>query len=293
MRDLSVFLIFLSSVLYINTQAIGQNLVTAEKEISEQEIEVVMRTIGHEVLKAHGDITSRVSPIRKEEGTYVIQFETKFVFQANKLAAAVDGVVQKHEFATNYLVEMEDCLSKAIIHSYQVNSGLDLDAIPCGVRAQPKACYNLRFTGLGDSPAEESMLSLEQAGMSTEVMWMMSIFLTLGLLFFVYQKRAAITLDPHIITIGSYQFDPHKMLLSKAELSVELTSKESDLLSLLYGSANTTISRDDILHQVWGDKGDYVGRTLDVFISKLRKKLEGDPNVKIANIRGVGYRLVM
>ena len=55
---------------------------------------------------------------------------------------------------------------------------------------------------------------------------------------------------------------------------------------------NTTVERDVILNMVWGDEGDYVGRTLDVFISKLRKKLEADSSVKIVNIRGVGYKLV-
>jgi DNA-binding response OmpR family regulator len=72
-----------------------------------------------------------------------------------------------------------------------------------------------------------------------------------------------------------------------------LTSKEADLLILLHNSVNTGIEREVILNEVWGDEGDYVGRTLDVFISKLRKKLEGDSSVKIVNIRGVGYKLVL
>ena len=62
---------------------------------------------------------------------------------------------------------------------------------------------------------------------------------------------------------------------------------------LLYQKANTTVERDIILNKVWGDEGDYVGRTLDVFISKLRKKLETDSTIKIVNIRGVGYKLVI
>ena len=53
------------------------------------------------------------------------------------------------------------------------------------------------------------------------------------------------------------------------------------------------MEREKILATVWGDEGDYVGRTLDVFVSKLRKKLEADANVRIVNIRGVGYRLVL
>jgi DNA-binding response OmpR family regulator len=83
------------------------------------------------------------------------------------------------------------------------------------------------------------------------------------------------------------------MTLSIDNNSVELSGKEVDLLLLLQTSANTTLEREVILKSVWGDEGDYVGRTLDVFISKLRKKLEADSNIKIANIRGVGYKLVV
>lgn len=64
------------------------------------------------------------------------------------------------------------------------------------------------------------------------------------------------------------------------------------MLLLLHANVNQTIERVEILNIVWGDEGDYIGRTLDVFISKRRKKLEGDTNLQIVNIRGVGYKLV-
>ena len=65
------------------------------------------------------------------------------------------------------------------------------------------------------------------------------------------------------------------------------------MLLLLYHAVNTTVEREVILKDIWADDGDYIGRTLDVFISKLRKKLEDDTNVKIVNIRGIGYKLVL
>ena len=83
------------------------------------------------------------------------------------------------------------------------------------------------------------------------------------------------------------------MLLSIDNQTIELSNKETELLALLHSSANEPVEREVLLHKVWGDNGDYVGRTLDVFISKLRKKLEADSSVKIVNIRGVGYKLVM
>ena len=119
------------------------------------------------------------------------------------------------------------------------------------------------------------------------------LILLIGIALYRNRKKELSPTNANIIEIGDYQFDKRNMILSLADNKTELTSKETDLLDLLRSSANTTVERDDILRHVWGDKGDYVGRTLDVFISKLRKKLEGDPSVKIANIRGVGYRLVV
>lgn len=83
------------------------------------------------------------------------------------------------------------------------------------------------------------------------------------------------------------------MILIRGDEHIEFTGKECMLLKALYNALNTTLERDEILSIVWGDDGDYVGRTLDVFISKLRKKLESDPKVKILNLRGVGYKLVL
>lgn len=99
--------------------------------------------------------------------------------------------------------------------------------------------------------------------------------------------------DPNLIAIGGYQFDRVNSELVVEDQRVELSSKESELLLLLYNSANTTVEREVILKNIWNDEGHYVGRTLDVFISRLRKKLEIDTSVKIVNIRGIGYKLVM
>jgi DNA-binding response OmpR family regulator len=99
--------------------------------------------------------------------------------------------------------------------------------------------------------------------------------------------------DSNILKIGAYRFDKRNMELSFKNKIIELSSKEADLLFLLHSSANTTLERDVILRIVWGDEGDYVGRTLDVFISKLRKKLEEDAAVRIVNIRGIGYKLIL
>ena len=91
-----------------------------------------------------------------------------------------------------------------------------------------------------------------------------------------------------MISIGKYKFDKNNMELSFGDKTIELTSKEADLLFLLHNSANSTIERENILKKVWGDEGAYVGRTLDVFISKLRKKLEDDTHCQDRKHQGGG-----
>ena len=100
-------------------------------------------------------------------------------------------------------------------------------------------------------------------------------------------------MNPNLIPMGSSWFDEKNMVLLFGDNKVELSHKEGELLSLLYASANLPVEREEILKKIWGDDGDYVGRTLDVFISKLRKKLEPENDVKIVNIRGVGYKLLL
>ena len=79
----------------------------------------------------------------------------------------------------------------------------------------------------------------------------------------------------------------------KGKEKQDLTGKESDLLQLLYFHINSTVDRDVLLKEVWRDEGAYIGRTLDVYISKLRKKFESDPAISFINVRGVGYKMTL
>jgi DNA-binding response OmpR family regulator len=93
------------------------------------------------------------------------------------------------------------------------------------------------------------------------------------------------------VPIGKYIFDESNQLLSLTGVSQRLTIKESRILGLLYRSAGNIAKRDDIMTAIWGDTGYYTGRSLDVFISKLRGYLKNDPDIKITTIPTVGYIL--
>ena len=109
-------------------------------------------------------------------------------------------------------------------------------------------------------------------------------------------KRCATNFDDEdsgaeMFTIGKFTFDSSNMLLQSDEGERKLTRKESGLLRLLCLHVNNLLPRDVALETIWGDNDYFIGRSMDVFITKLRKYLSTDPDVKIANVHGIGFKL--
>lgn len=92
-------------------------------------------------------------------------------------------------------------------------------------------------------------------------------------------------------SIGNYTYDPSAYMLCIGDKCQKLTRKEADLLKLLCEHKNKVIERDLIANMIWGDDSYFVGRSMDVFITRLRKHLADDPTVSIENVHGVGFCL--
>ena len=95
----------------------------------------------------------------------------------------------------------------------------------------------------------------------------------------------------NIFSVGNFHFDYNNQLLTIDGRSSKLTNKEAKLLRILIKYKNQVVERDLIMKTIWEDEGYFVARSMDVFISKLRKRLAENPKIKIANVHGVGYRL--
>ena len=271
---------------------------SAQNRQDERHIEVSLRMVGHQVLLSSKDSISRVLPIVKENDRYKIVFESEFEFEPEELVATFDRIVKETGIAKSYIVEVEACETREVVYIFEMGYTEESNIIPCRGRDIPKSCYTILFTlmdpvSLSDASGGPSDDSSTQVGiLAYSVISLLFIFLV-GFVIFLWQKRTKVVSDPNLISLGAYQFDKRNTELLFKNQKTELTSKEADLLLLLHDQANKGVEREVILNEVWGDEGDYVGRTLDVFISKLRKKLEGDSSVKIVNIRGVGYKLVL
>jgi DNA-binding response OmpR family regulator len=92
------------------------------------------------------------------------------------------------------------------------------------------------------------------------------------------------------ITIGKFIFHPEELILSFDGETRSLTLKEAELIRFFAENSNKVLSRNEILEKVWGSDDYFLGRSLDVFISRLRKYFKADSNVKITNLHGIGFR---
>ncbi|MEL6836436.1 MAG: winged helix-turn-helix domain-containing protein [Bacteroidota bacterium] len=276
------------------------------RDVQERYTEVAMRMIGHEVLNCLGDTDSRVLPIEKVDDRYYISFATELAFDPSDLVAVIADAMERAAVANNYLVEVADCDSQEVVYSFVVFLSDNGDILPCEGRMLPEACYQLLVTIMDDAAVEYAVpVALdthahERNGIMTSIhfaqirFWVvLPLLLVLGVTVLLSTRKIQIVRPVDSMQIGAYRLDQRTLVLTIGDTKTQLSHKEAELLQVLHQSANTAVERAVLLEKIWGDEGSYVGRTLDVFISKLRKKLAADHTLQIVNIRGVGYKLVM
>jgi DNA-binding response OmpR family regulator len=110
----------------------------------------------------------------------------------------------------------------------------------------------------------------------------------------IFLKRSLAAIDSinekNFFKVGHFNFYFESLVLDNNSEKKTLTYKEAELLRYFCENPNKVLSRSDILKQVWGSDDYYLGRSLDVFISRLRKYLSSDENIKILNLHGIGFR---
>jgi DNA-binding response OmpR family regulator len=105
-------------------------------------------------------------------------------------------------------------------------------------------------------------------------------------------NRIALKTNTDNIQIGAFIFNYTKQTLEYFKIFETLTHREAQLLFYLFENKNEVLDRTFILNKLWGSDDFFTGRSMDVFVSKLRKKLKKDSNVQILNVRGFGYKLI-
>jgi len=257
----------------------GDDFATARRE-------VLLRRIGHELLLQSGDSTSRVLPVKKiAENEYQIRFENELTFQSASLVNTIRRLLAKDPLADDYIVNVINSANSSVAYGYAISKNKKDDIAACIGRKQPKARYmvNIKFKPTGINTAKSGYL-----------LGSLPFLAFVGFIFLKSVKpRKTLTKDQdkNMLSLGSALFDAKNRKLIINEKTTDLTGTESRLLLIFALSPNETIERSRLQKEIWEDEGVIVGRSLDMFISKLRKKLEFDPKIKIVVIRGKGYKL--
>jgi len=109
---------------------------------------------------------------------------------------------------------------------------------------------------------------------------------------FLQRSQKQPTIKNNTCTIGSFTFDPDNYVVVKNGESTQLTERESALLKLFIDNKNTILKREKILTELWGTDDYFMGRSMDVFISRLRKIFREDESIRIENIPRIGFKLI-
>lgn len=248
--------------------------------------EVLLRRIGDELLSQSGDHTSRVMPVKKiAENEYRISFENELTFQPVSLVNITSRLLDNAPLANDYVVNVLNSGNSSVAYGYAISKNKKNDIVPCRGRKQPKAAYtiNIKFKPTGINTVKSGYL-----------LGSLTFLAFVGFIFFKPVKPRRALPDSQftdLLTLGAVLFDAKNRKLLINGKTVDLTGTETRLLRIFALSPNETIERSRLQKEIWEDEGVIVGRSLDMFISKLRRKLECDPNINIVVIRGKGYKL--
>ena len=258
------------------------------ESLSATRTDLALRLIGHQLLLSAGDSVSRVLPVRQlDNSTFQLEFQSSFAFVPDTLAQVVQRSLINAKLSSHYIVKVVSCNnSNQIVYGYEFLAKQNVTT-PCTGRTQPMGCYAIQII----FPDK-----ITNADSGNTFLWMLTISMMaligfVGVRYIRKEKIGSPIMTGEFITLGKYAFYNERRLLYHQSESIELSDKESRLLKIFASNQNEIIERDRLLKEVWEDDGVFVGRSLDVFVSKLRKKLQGDESLRIINIHGKGYKL--
>jgi len=253
----------------------------------EELTKVALREVGNQLLLSNADSTSLVLPVIKLEAKkYKLSFEKPLVVEPDSLVSIIDRNFKKTGLDDHYIVEVIKCKDQEVGYSFEMKYTEEESIIPCSGRNLPSDCYTI-----------EVGFMKQQASFFNKQFYLYLLVLLI-LIFIVHflilqQKQGQNTQNTSEcgVSIGSYHFYPEQNKLVLQAKEIGLSKKECELLEIFIENINQIVKRDELTKKVWEDHGVFVGRSLDTYISKLRKKLQDDESIKLTNVHGVGYKL--
>ncbi|MBK8492829.1 MAG: winged helix-turn-helix transcriptional regulator [Saprospirales bacterium] len=256
-------------------------------DLSPEKINLALRRTADGLLRASGDSTSRIPAIEQADGG-VWRIRLEQPFQYEQLPALLQTSLDLYGINHPYEVAVRRCADATIDLGYHQLDVLQEDDVPCAGREMPDGCHFIEVTFLKNGG--KSLLRPTTAGLM-----LLSLAGLVGLWFYRRQRPVAAAPgaagETEWLEFGNSRLDVAGQVLLCGSVRQNLTFRETKLLRLFADSPDRLLEREYILRHVWEDEGVLVGRSIDVFVSRLRKKLAADPSVAIVAVHGVGYRL--
>ncbi len=257
-----------------------------QREAFSDRVKIALRQVGNELLLSNGDSTSIILPVVEiDKRIYEISFQSKLAFIPGDLVAIAERNIKKSELPNEYRVSVLQCSDKEVAYSYEMAATEEKTIIPCIGRKLYSNCYVIKVKFL---PNETVFFSRQTTGLLAAGAFLIFLFIS----FKGNDRSLNLKKDISDYTpLGNFKFYPEQNKLVKEAEEINLSKKECELLAIFVASPNQIIKREDLTKKVWEDNGVFVGRSLDTYISKLRKKLKDDQTLQITNVHGVGYKL--
>jgi DNA-binding winged helix-turn-helix (wHTH) protein len=270
---------------------------STENETFSETVKIALRDAGNGLLLADKDSTSLILPVVElKPYSYKLAFNNQLLLEPKTLVKTIDKSFKKVGLPTNYRVEVINCKDEEVAYSYQMNAEKEKTVIPCMGRVLPNSCYEVKVRFI----TKDSFL----ATYKNVWLFLLGVIVFIALIdFFKMKSKSEIvskidvevkneTKIEHVTySLGQFKFYPEQNKLVKDAIEINLSKKECELLVIFVAQPNSIIKRDELTKRVWEDQGVFVGRSLDTYISKLRKILKDDESIKLTNIHGVGYKL--
>ncbi|GAB3768049.1 hypothetical protein GCM10028818_01830 [Spirosoma horti] len=261
------------------------------KAYTPENVNLALRRTVHLLFRAAGDSTSRI-PAVEQRDPHMFRIQLNHAFDYDRLPALLQASFQIHKVRAEYTVAVLDCAKGELQLGYSVRDVLENERVPCKGRSIAAGCYTLQVTF--DAIAEPAKPfpfwpALSIGGLIVSLLivgWRRNERMSEP-----NQQTPVKTASTSLLQFGRSSLDVNNQMLTTETSQHNLTYRETKLLRLLVSHPNQVLERDLILKLVWEDEGIIVGRSLDVFISRLRKLLQPDSTIKIAAVHGVGYRL--
>jgi DNA-binding response OmpR family regulator len=213
------------------------------------------------------------------------------------LAFLTKDNLEQHHFTVDHFTNGQACLQAFESKQYDVclldimMPGLDGFEVATAIR-QINADIPILF--LSAKTLKDDKLKGLRLGADDYLVKPFSIEeLVLKIDIFITRSKKTNTPNKQLYQAGTYQFDPSNFVLLKNNQVVELTQRESELLLFFLEHKNQVLKREQILTSIWGQDDYFFGRSLDVFVSRLRKIFAGDASIHIENLHGIGFKLVI